>query len=674
MNVYSLAIEELNGKTVRLLVTDDGRALCVPGTYGLGPSRVDATGLRFTGDRLEGPIRLTVEPDAWFPPDREPLSCQLELDARLHDGRVTGTAGSCRVSGTVAVEDPLPDPAHWVLTIEQVAPDWPPHMGRGELVVAAGECLLRSPVAHAWVGRVEHANLNLTGGRVQVVVGMQPGGTDLGSERIACELDMTVIHRTIAGCCTVSGEDGQPQRRGLRGRIVAGHPARARPVVAAGPATLAIDVRSLRAPRSVRPWRSLDFSDVRHGRFAGLADLDGDGMAEILSASASQPLGIAGLLAMRLDGTRLWQWGEIGVGCPPGDPAVQTADLDGDGREEIYVAAPGAMVVIEAASGRELRRWPLPADLPWSDCIIVANLRGLARPGDLLIKDRHGMCYAFTASGEPLWRWQDPAGRSIAHHPLIVDVDRDGRDEVLIGWTLLRSDGTPLWDLKSDLCDFRNGHLDSAAVVKAGAAPAETLIAVCYDEANGLSLVNGAGQTQWEVGGSHFHTLCAGPMLPGVGGSQVLCTLARLKHWCWRAWLMHLDGRLAAEYLGLYLPAAMDWDGDGHLELIGGSGIVLRATGEPLANLVDEQGRELGVSSPDVIGHRPYLCDLDGDGQSELLLLDARGILRIYRSPDVSPLPGRHRIGTWNHTDYECPAVPPPRQWNAATAKHEAAP
>jgi hypothetical protein len=245
---------------------------------------------------------------------------------------------------------------------------------------------------------------------------------------------------------------------------------------------------------------------------------------------------------------------------------------------------------------------------------------------------------------------------------LIVDVDRDGRDEVLIGWTLLRSDGTPLWDLKSDLCDFRNGHLDSAAVVETGATPAETLIAVCYDEANGLALVNGAGQTQWEVCGSHFHTLCAGPMLPGVGGSQVLCTLARLKHWCWRAWLMHLDGRLAAEYLGLYLPAAMDWDGDGHLELIGGSGIVLRATGEPLADLVDEQGRELGVSSPDVIGHRPYLCDLDGDGQSELLLFDARGILRIYRSPDVSPLPGRRRIGTWNYTDYECPAVPPPRR------------
>ena len=94
-------------------------------------------------------------------------------------------------------------------------------------------------------------------------------------------------------------------------------------------------------------------------RFAGLADLDGDGMAEILSASASQPLGIAGLLAMRLDGTRLWQWGEIGVGCPPGDvleqgplaprqqrfvaphaPRATPAQNDGRGVQEITILLP----------------------------------------------------------------------------------------------------------------------------------------------------------------------------------------------------------------------------------------------------------------------------------------------------------------------------------------------
>jgi hypothetical protein len=558
------------------------------------------------------------------------------------------------VTGTVGDEGVLPETVHWILTIEQAAPGWSGHLGRGELIVAGNECRFRSPVTHSWVARVERATLTLSGGRLEAVVGMQPGGTDLGGERVIYDLEMTAIGDTIAGCCTVTGENGQPARRGLRGRIVAGAPARPSPVTAADRKTLAIDVRTLRAARSIRPWRSLEFSDARHGCFAGLADLDGDGKAEILSASAAHP-GIDGVLATRLDGTRLWQWGAIGAGRPPGDAAVQTADLDGDDHEEVYVAARGAMVALEAATGRELRRWPLPADLPWSDCIVVANLRGLARPGDLLIKDRHGLCYAFTAMGAPLWRWQDPAGRSIAHHPLAFDVDRDGRDEVLVGWTMLRSDGTPLWELKSDRCDFRSGHLDSAAVARAGARPCETLIAVCYDEANGLALVNGAGQTQWEVTGSHFHTLGVGRMMPDAPAAQTLCTLARLRHWCWRAWLLHLDGLLAAEYLGLYLPAALDWDGDGILELVGGSGIVLRATGEPLVNLVDEQGRELGTSSPDVIGHIPCPCDLEGDGRTDLLLFDARGVLRIYRSPELSPLPVRRRIGTWNFTNYECP-------------------
>jgi hypothetical protein len=140
-----------------------------------------------------------------------------------------------------------------------------------------------------------------------------------------------------------------------------------------------------------------------------------------------------------------------------------------------------------------------------------------------------------------------------------------------------------------------------------------------------------------------------------VETGQVLCTLARLKHWCWRAWLMDVEGRLAAEYLGLYLPAALDWDGDGVLELVGGRGVVLRATGEPIVNLVDEQDRALDISNPDVVGHLPDVVDLDGDGRGELLLFDGRETLRIYRPEGLSPRPGLHRIGTWNHTAYSIP-------------------
>lgn len=643
MNVYDLALEGWMDRPVRLLVTDDGRALCMPGSVNLGPSRADAGGLKITGDGLSGVIVLACEPDAWFPKDQKTLNWRIELDVQVRDGRIEGRTDKGGVTGLVAEEVPVPEIAHWVLTIEQAAPGWSGHLGRGELTVSDAEFRLRSPVAHSWEGRVEQASLTLAGGRVCAMVGMQSGGTDLGGERVAYDMAMTRIGDVLAGVCIVTGEDGQSARRGLRGRIVAGKPAWPRPVVAATGATLAIDVRGLRAATSVRPWKTVDVSPARLGHIAGFADLDGDGQAEILGASAEN-LAITGVRASRMDGRRLWQWGELGAGRSPCDIPVQVADLDGDGREEVYVAGRGEMVVLECATGKELRRWPLPPDLQWSDCIVIANLRGLARPGDLLIKDRHQFCYAFTAMGEPLWRWQDPAGRSIAHHPLVFD---DGR--VLIGWTMLGPDGRPRWELQTDRCDFRQGHLDSADVI------GPNLIAVCYDEANGLALVDGDGRLRWEVTGSHFHTLCTGRFLPGVETSHVLCTLARLKHWCWRAWLMDVEGRLAAEYLGLYLPAALDWDGDGVLELIGGSGIVFRATGEPLVNLVDEQDRALGISNPEAVGHLPDVVDLDGDGRGELLLFDGRETLRIYRPEGLSPRPGFHRIGTWNHTAYCIP-------------------
>ena len=644
MNVYDLALEGWMDRPVRLLVTDDGRALCVPGSVNLGPSRADASGLKMTGDGLHGMVVVTCEPDAWFPKDQQTRNWRIELDAQVREGRIEGRTDKGRVTGSVAEEVPVPEIAHWVLTIEQAAPGWSGHLGRGELTVSGAEFCLRSPVSHSWEGRVEQASLTLAGGRVCAMVGMQPGGTDLGGERVTYDLTMTRIGNVLAGVCVITGEDGHPQRRGLRGRIVSGQPMRPCPVVAATKETLAIDVRPLRAKNSVRPWRTLDVTPARFGQIACWADLDGDGLAEILSATADNSLAINSVLARRLDGTPLWQWGELGTGQSPVDVPVQVGDLDGDGRDEVYLVGRGEMVVLAAATGRELRRWPLPADLPWSDCIVFADLRRLGRSGDLLIKDRHERCYAFTALGEQLWRWQDPQGRSLAHYPLLMD---DG--SVLIGWTMLGPDGQARRELRSEGCDFRKGHLDSAETVSG------QRIAVCYDEANGMALVDADGQPLWEVTGSHFHTLCAGRFLPGVEAEQILCTIARTKYWCWRAWLMNLDGRLAAEYLGLYLPAALDWDDDGVLELVGGHGIVLRATGEPLANLVDEQGNALEKCADSRIGHLPKVVDLDGDGRGELLLIDGGGTMRMYRAPGLVPRPGKHRIGTWNQTAYSIP-------------------
>lgn len=113
------------------------------------------------------------------------------------------------------------------------------------------------------------------------------------------------------------------------------------------------------------------------------------------------------------------------------------------------------------------------------------------------------------------------------------------------------------------------------------------------------------------------------------------------------------NGSTVSSTAPLYLPAALDWDGV--LELVGGTGVVLRTTGEPLVNLVDEQGQALGFSNEQFVGHLPDVADVDSDGHGELLLFDGHGTLRTCRPAGLPPRPGVHRVGTWNQTTFRIP-------------------
>ena len=72
------------------------------------------------------------------------------------------------------------------------------------------------------------------------------------------------------------------------------------------------DMRSANGPL-VRPWRSFSPDPAYHGQWLVAGDLDGDGVAEIVTArNAGQRVTAA--LASRLDGTVLWRWGQAGAG------------------------------------------------------------------------------------------------------------------------------------------------------------------------------------------------------------------------------------------------------------------------------------------------------------------------------------------------------------------------
>lgn len=175
-----------------------------------------------------------------------------------------------------------------------------------------------------------------------------------------------------------------------------------------------------------------------------LGDLDGDGKREIY-ATPSAP--------NKLDGTP--QPGEV-VRFAPGDPASRTvvadlgmrhakeilvADVDGDGRDELYVS-------VEAAEGGslEVKRYDAGTD-PTAGTVVVMLADPMCRfltAGDLDGDGKKEMVVAAKDTGlwlarpgaDPKAAWStesiDLDSKGFEHAALLTDLDGDGTDELYV--------------------------------------------------------------------------------------------------------------------------------------------------------------------------------------------------------------------------------------------------
>jgi hypothetical protein len=200
------------------------------------------------------------------------------------------------------------------------------------------------------------------------------------------------------------------------------------------------------------------------GRQLRLADLDGDGRAELIFAVPTRHAGrrwsydkLARLSALDLDGRVLWERGAFpqdaaSVTC---DMPVQAADR---GRGMEVVAAFGASLeILDPRTGatRQRAATPVPPrmepywdeisqywgaghgdDLPRliPNCLRLCNLSGRHPFGDLLIKDSYHCAWGI--DGRTLkTRWSHRC--NTGHFPYTCDLDGSGRDEVILGYSRL---------------------------------------------------------------------------------------------------------------------------------------------------------------------------------------------------------------------------------------------
>jgi hypothetical protein len=397
------------------------------------------------------------------------------------------------------------------------------------------------------------------------------------------------------------------------------------------------------------PWRIIEPDQAYHGQWLVAGDLNGDGLAEIVTARQDNQR-VTTVLATRLDGKTLWRWGKPNTGVPQlnSDVPVQIYDLDGDGRPEVYLSIEGGLLVLDGRTGKESRRLKLPDGLKVADCITFANLRGGPRARDIIIKDRYTQLWAYTDDWKLLWHWR-PARYKTCHHPTLIDIDGDGRDEVMAGYTMLDDNGRELWTIEVDKIDQSRGHLDCCEVLAAGKRPEDFRLVVSFCGANAMAIVDGEGALKRVLMGEHYESIDVGKVRADLPGKQIVVDVA---HQTFRKGALSLfdsEGSILGSYLcgDSRHHRLIDWDGDGTEEILAAQEQrLLDGNGQCVFRLGPTDAFKRATPVPPDQDHEPFglIGDLDGDERPEIILYSMKRIL-IYRSENAARVPSL-KLGT----------------------------
>ncbi len=171
-------------------------------------------------------------------------------------------------------------------------------------------------------------------------------------------------------------------------------------------------------------WPKLTFGQVYSS--AAVADLDGDGMLEVVVGSSDSYV-----YAWHSDGRSLDGWPKR-ASLGGSSPAI--SDLDGDGMLEIVVGSSSFVYAwhsngipvdgwpVGTVTGRAVRSSPAIADLD-------PNYSGL----EVVVGSDDGNVYAWHNDGSAVTGWPQTGGSEIYASPTIADLNGDGALEVIVG-------------------------------------------------------------------------------------------------------------------------------------------------------------------------------------------------------------------------------------------------
>ncbi|MDG2206866.1 MAG: hypothetical protein P8K78_03085, partial [Pirellulales bacterium] len=251
-----------------------------------------------------------------------------------------------------------------------------------------------------------------------------------------------------------------------------------------------------------------------------------------------------------------------------------------------------------------------------TDCLVFANLTGGPRAKEVIVKDRYRRIWAYDYDGKELWggEWK-PGGYPTAHQPRPIDLDGDGKDEIMAGYAMLNHDGALRWTYRSKVMDQSHGHLDCCRVLKRGDTPEDyRLILTCCGDDN-IACVDGNGKIIWERPGYHFESVQLGDIFPDVPGPELLVDIAHQPRGESPLWVMDSRGRVLGKMIldSSRIHDLVDWTGDGISEIIVSAD----------RGIINRQGRRIGTLDAGSRGGALLLGDMTGDGISDITIITA---------------------------------------------------
>jgi hypothetical protein len=397
---------------------------------------------------------------------------------------------------------------------------------------------------------------------------------------------------------------------------------------------------------AVDPWRTIALDAEYGGQWVVAGDVDGDREIEIVSAqnfNENDNHFTSAVVVQKLDGSVLWRWGDPTLGRRElhHDVACQVHDLDANGTNEVILAGDRRLIVLDGVSGEPIGGFAIERHA--SDCVVFADLSGKGWPSDILVKTRYGQIWAYAADGRLLWTVKEPGGYRTAHQPLPLDLDGDGRDEILAGYAALNADGSIRWVFEAEKGRRNGGHADCWRVVRLAVQPQDTRLIMTMCGGNSLVMTDGAGRLVWRVAGHHYESVDVGEIRDDVAGLEVVVDIDHLpkppKPLCLFDQQGNELGRINTDYTRHH--TLVDFDGDG-----------LQEIGAALPRgLFDGRGNRQCTFAVGQ-GERPWMIaavDLFGHGRNDVLLMTSKeGIYKahLYRSAGDLPVSRKRPVGT----------------------------